>query len=175
MEVTLLGSDSSGTGTDCIETDHGTTRPPLRGGKAPPCFSKAPPLIYKGGAEGPPPLFSMIFQILQVLLEKFPPTSSFTFLLFQSQITFIIPISTVKSDQKFRFSETISFKRFLNVILVLKVSLTNSEFFQKFGSEEVPLLATFSHFVATFTNLRISQVPNVRRGSGLNEGVCIDE
>ena len=40
--------------------------------------------------------------------------------------------STVKSDQKIRFSETISFKRFLNVILVLKVSLTNSEFFQKF-------------------------------------------
>ena len=87
----------------------------------------------------------------------------------------IMYISTVKSDQKFRFSETISFKRFLNVILVLKVSLTNSEFFQKFGSEEVPLLATFSHFVATFTNFRISRVPNVRRGSGLNEGVCIDE
>ena len=42
---------------------HGTTRPPLRGGKAPPCFSKAPPLIYKGGAEGPPPLFTMLFQI----------------------------------------------------------------------------------------------------------------
>ena len=41
-------------------------------------------------------------------------------------------LSTVKSDQKFRFSETISFKRFLNVILVLKVSLTNAEFFQKF-------------------------------------------
>ena len=51
-------------------------------------------------------------------------------------------VCTVKSDQKFRFSETISFKRFLNVILVLKVSLTNAEFFQKFGSEEVPLLAT---------------------------------
>ena len=83
--------------------------------------------------------------------------------------------STVKSDQKFRFSETISFKRFLNVILVLKVSLTNAEFFQKFGSEEVPLLATFSHFVATFTYFRISRVPNVRKGSGLNEGVCIDE
>ena len=84
-------------------------------------------------------------------------------------------ISTVKSDQKFRFSETISFKRFLNVILVLKVSLTNAEFFQKFGSEEVPLLATFSHFVATFTYFQISRVPNVRKGSGLNEGVCIDE
>ena len=28
--------------------------PPLGGGKGPPCFSKAPPLIYKGGAEGPP-------------------------------------------------------------------------------------------------------------------------
>ena len=83
--------------------------------------------------------------------------------------------STVKSDQKFRFSETISFKRFLIVILVLKVSLTNAEFFQKFGSEEVPLLATFSHFVATFTYFRISRVPNVRKGSGLNEGVCIDE
>ena len=83
--------------------------------------------------------------------------------------------STVKSDQKFRFSETISFKRFLNVILVLKVSLTNAEFFQEFGSEEVPLLATFSHFVATFTYFRISRVPNVRKGSGLNESVCIDE
>ena len=55
------------------------------------------------------------------------------------------------------------------------MSLTNAEFFQKFGSEEVPLLATFSHFVATFTYFRISRVPNVRKGSGLNEGVCIDE
>ena len=90
-------------------------------------------------------------------------------------ISNLFQFSTVKSDQKFRFSETISFKRFLNVILVLKVSLTNSEFFQKFGSEEVPLLATFSHFVATFTYFRISRVPNVRRGSGLNGGVCIDE
>ena len=66
--------------TRALANNHGTTRPPLRGGKAPPCFSKAPPLIYKGGAEGPPPLYfhySMIFQIFQVLSEKIFPTSSF--------------------------------------------------------------------------------------------------
>ena len=37
---------------------HGTTRPPLRGGKAPPPFNS-----QRGGPKAPPPLFTMIFQI----------------------------------------------------------------------------------------------------------------
>ena len=57
---------------------------------------------------------------LRVLL-RFIITFAFTILAAE-----LWPFSTVKSDQKIRFSETISFKRFLNVILVLKVSLTNS-------------------------------------------------
>ena len=66
-------------------TCHGTTRPPLRGGKAPPLFFKGPPFNLQRGGRRPPPLILHDFSNFSSFIRKISP--NFFILIFAISIS----------------------------------------------------------------------------------------